>query len=652
MIKNMKLSSQLGSGFGLMIILLIIISVIAFSGLKSTYQGFTEYRELARDTNLAGRVQANMLSMRLAVLSFINTRSDAALATFESRKEKMEAFLEQARSEIQQPQRAALVREASQEVKIYESAFAEVVTLFRERNSVVSSDLDPAGLVMRKSLTDIMRSAYDDNDASAAYLAGVAQESLLLGRLYAAKFLVTNEVDDGNRVRKELLEKLPPVMAQLDRELQNPERRRLLANLQTEHKRYIQAFEKVQGIILKRNDLIDNTLNRVGPVVADKIEQVKLSVKKDQDTLGPVLQSDTEQALATVSTMAVIAILVGIFVAWYMTRIIRKPIGGEPAQIASITQAIAEGNLANRLECSQNDTGIYRSVCTMSANLKKLIVGIVEANEQLSSSAVQGSDAASKNAEMVRHQQDMTNQVAGSVMEMNASIQEVVSHASESARKSEDGKTETQRGRNSVRLTVEAINELATNLNSSMETIKELEQKSIEIGSVVEVIQSISEQTNLLALNAAIEAARAGEQGRGFAVVADEVRMLAQKTQESTTEIQEMILDLQQRTKVTVNAIEESSEKANGTVLRSQETDEALSGIENIIDQIASMNEHVASAVEQQSHVVGNISSNMERLSETLENTTEIAANAESSTQDVKNMSDKLTHLISGFRVR
>lgn len=113
MIKTMKLRTQLGAGFGLVVALLVIIPVISFTGLQSTYQGFTEYRGLARDTNLAGRVQANMLSMRLAVLSFINTRSDSALETFEARKNKMKQFLEQARVEIQKPERAALIREAS-----------------------------------------------------------------------------------------------------------------------------------------------------------------------------------------------------------------------------------------------------------------------------------------------------------------------------------------------------------------------------------------------------------------------------------------------------------------------------------------------------------------------------------------------------------
>jgi methyl-accepting chemotaxis protein len=651
MLKKLNLNTQLNVGFGVIVLLLVTISLISYSGLNNTYTGFTEYRGLARDTNLAGRVQANMLTMRLSVLSFLNTRSEASIKNFEERRDLMKKFLEEASVEIQEPSRAQLVKEAKSEVSDYETAFADVIRLFRERNTVVSTKLDPSGLAMRQALTEIMLSAHSDNDNTATFLAGVAQEHLLLGRLYATKYLVTNTKSDAERAEAELTSKLLPQIEELEKELQNPTRRKHLQELKDNFKQYIQALSDVQNIISKRNDLINNSLNKIGPVVADKIEQVKLSVKRDQDLLGPEVQADTEQSVAIVSTMAVMATLAAILIAWYMARIIRQPIGGEPRKIADITRAIATGDLSQKLDVNTKDTGIYRSVCEMSTQLNQLIGGIINTNNQLVVTAKDGSDAASHNTQTIQQQQQMTDQMAVAITEMSQSIEEVVSHAAESAKKSAQGKTETIKGRESVKLTVDAINDLAENLSQSMLTIKELEQKSIEIGSVVEVIQNISEQTNLLALNAAIEAARAGEQGRGFAVVADEVRTLAQRTQESTTEIQAMIQDLQQRTVQTVAAIEQSSSKANDTVQRSKETDAALSAIDEVIDEIASMNNHVATAVEQQSHTANEITRNMTSLSDMLDTTTEGAAKAESASQDVKGMADQLTTLVSGFKV-
>jgi methyl-accepting chemotaxis protein len=227
----------------------------------------------------------------------------------------------------------------------------------------------------------------------------------------------------------------------------------------------------------------------------------------------------------------------------------------------------------------------------------------------------------------------------------------VVRHASDSADKSEIGLEEAGKGKIAVQATVASVNDLAENLASSMIVISDLERQSNEIGSVIEVIQSISEQTNLLALNAAIEAARAGDQGRGFAVVADEVRTLAQRTQDSTAEIHKIINNLQDGTAKTVAAMEQSTLKANDTVEQSKATDTALSAIDNIINEISSMNMQVAAAVEEQSSVASEITNNMSAIKDKLDETTEATQQARAASIEVNDMASQLNAMASRFSV-
>ncbi len=651
MIKKLKLSTQLNASFFSVLTLSVIIAVLAYSGLNEGYKNFKDYRDLARGTNLAGRIQANMLMVRLNALKYLKTSTPEVLAEYNERLKKMEYFLMQAKKEMKDPARAAAIAGASDLVLNYKQGVEKVVSLISYRNDVVNKELNPSGRKMREIMTEILDETEARGNKNSHYAIAKTEEALLLGRLYVVKFLVTNSVDDYKRSKIELGQHLQKQKQVLLSKLSSDKEKDMIDQFDQEYDIYISALDKVHDTILKRNDIINDTLNTVGPIVAGEIEDVKLSIKGEQDKLGPEAQSDAEQSVLFVTWASVISIILGATMSFFITGIIRKPIGGEPQEIANITRSISGGNLTYDFGDTQHLTGIYLAIAEMTTKLQDLIGGIVHTGDEIASSAKKASVVSDQTRGAAKAQKDLTSQVATAINEMSDSIQKVVKHASDSSIAALDAKEKADHGKSIVDGTISSIEKLANRVEDSVDVIKSLEKSSLEIGTVVQVIQSISEQTNLLALNAAIEAARAGEQGRGFAVVADEVRGLAQRTREATSEIQEMIQTLQAGTNEAVKVMDESKEEAQETVEKSKATGEALESILATILHINDMNKQVSSAVQEQSEVASDINSNITSISDSSEITANGASETAESSQHMFGLAQKLQTLVGGFKV-
>lgn len=651
MFKNMKLGTQLATAFSSILAILIVVSLVSFNGLNQGFTNFKDYRGLARDTNLAGRLQANMLMVRLNVLKYISSGSEKTLQDLSQRKKKMEEFLALSVQQIKNPKRAKNIAQSTQLFEQYKQGFDQVVSLIAQRHKVVNTLLNPAGLAMRQKTTELIEYARDNGETDTLYLAAKAQEALLLGRLFVIKYLVSNELADYERAITELETNLLPILNELESSRSSSVKIQLLKAIHGSHDSYVKAFRQVESIITERNDLINNTLNRIGPVLASKIEDVKLSVKAEQDELGPLAQSNSESALTLVTLFAITGLIVGVLLAMYITRVIRRPIGGEPVDIAKMAETIADGDLTAKFDNLENATGIYSSVANMSIKLRGLIGGIVDTGLGIVENAEQSSIISTQTSQAVQEQKDRTAQVAVSIREMSVSLQEVVEHATNSEAATEEAKKQAQYGKKIVDDTISSIENLSKQVENSVDVIQSLERKSNDIGSVVEVIQGISEQTNLLALNAAIEAARAGEQGRGFAVVADEVRGLAQRTRESTNEIQEMINVLQTGTAEAVTTMEASRSETQETVRRSMQTGAALDQILTSILAINDMNVQVAQAVREQSVVAEDINQNIVAIEVTSEQTSQGANNSAQASQSLVALATELRQSVEGFKL-
>lgn len=291
-------------------------------------------------------------------------------------------------------------------------------------------------------------------------------------------------------------------------------------------------------------------------------------------------------------------------------RLIIQPVGGTPKDIADIISVIAKGDLRNKLEQTGSETGIYRSLVQLSQQLSGLIKNSHSIAENVSSSSSQLKEGLFDTQQNAQDELQQVEHIATAINELSSTSQEVASRASEA-------KDETVKAQQNIQIgqqTLEENQTLTQDINDSfVETaslVNELRDFALEIGSVTDVINGISEQTNLLALNAAIEAARAGEQGRGFAVVADEVRTLASKTQESTINIQDIIEKLQAQSEKATHNMSNNIELVEKSVALAGNIRAAFDDISSSVDSITSVNELVATASQEQFHVTEDISQN------------------------------------------
>lgn len=285
----------------------------------------------------------------------------------------------------------------------------------------------------------------------------------------------------------------------------------------------------------------------------------------------------------------------------------------------------------------------------LQANNRTILRRIQDNAHQVSENAHTVSHAESDTSASVAQQQARIDQTATAMREMSLAISEIARVTAEAAHAADEADRKAHEGREVVLRAVNAVAAMAEEVGHTEQTIELLAKDSQDIGSIINVIRYIAEQTNLLALNAAIEAARAGEQGRGFAVVADEVRSLALKTQEATTQIQTMINRLQERAHEAVRAMHHDEEQAQGVVALARAADQALEGIARAVSTIHEMNTQVAAAVEEQSAVSGDISENIAAVRDLASKTMQMSASVTDASDRLACLADQQRALVDGF---
>jgi methyl-accepting chemotaxis protein len=394
--------------------------------------------------------------------------------------------------------------------------------------------------------------------------------------------------------------------------------------------------------------------SEVGPLLSridSNLQSLVDGLRRSTARTGEALVEQAASTKNIVTTLLVAGLIIGALLAITITAVIVTPL--RDAAIALDDIAEGEGDLTRRLEQHGNDEiahmagGFNRFI----GKIRQIIQQVAEAVSQLNASTEEMGNATSQSTQTIMQQKEETAQIATAVSEMSASARDVARHAELTAEAASQADKDTSQSRQVVTQALEGIQALGSEIQQTADVIQRLGDDMQSIGEIINVIRGVTEQTNLLALNAAIEAARAGEQGRGFAVVADEVRTLADRANQSTNEISEKVGSLLQHAQSAVKRMQNNSDAAQSVVGLANNASESLEAVTQAVSRINDMTYQIASAAEQQSKVAEEVDTNIENISQMATSADEAARLVSNGSASLQQMAENLNGMVARFKV-
>jgi len=625
---NISISLKLALGFGLVLSLSLIIASTGWQALSASLERSQKLTLLSQLAVVGEELRADRIVYR-------TLNDPASLSKIELHMDKIDQFLVDLSPRFTDPVNQQQLQESRRFVTSFKTALSGLEGLIKQRenareqlkrSSVQSSDSlselssnlpnqdDEKALDAVEQLRQALEQAEDRTQSPAwaaasldAYAKGVGDALLALDGAQAA---VGALPVDASALKKVLLDFRTHLTRLKDAQL---------------------SAETTQNQL---EQWLDQLLTE-----SDLLSQDQTAKRDNEASLARTLLLNVTAA----------ALLLGVVAAWLIAVQIVAPL----RQALSVANRIAEGDLSHDIQASRQDElgQLQRSIGQMTLNLRGLISGIGDSAQQIASAAEQLSAVTEQTRDGVDGQKQETEQVATAMNEMLATSQEVARHAEQASLAAAEADRQAGQGDQVVAEAITHIEHLAQEMARSSQAMQGLQQESRKIGSVLEVIKSVSEQTNLLALNAAIEAARAGEAGRGFAVVADEVRSLAQRTQQSAEEIEELISGLHRGTQQVADIMDNSRSLTDNSVQLTRRAGEALAGITRTVSVIQEMNPQIAAAAEEQTAVAEEINRSVLKVKDVSEQTWAASQDTAAASVELARLGADLQVWVGKFKV-
>lgn len=600
---SLSTASKLMLGFALV---LILTALVAVTGLLAL-----------REVSAGAELQQRMSALGEQVLRMRQSEQAFALS---GNSQHAERLAEQAESILQAGQAlqgeldsdtAAILAQVEPALADYRSAFARYVELTDNMqlslqaadwlvvSAANSLDLLQEGLA--EDGADLLKSTQGERGGDSVAQAGKVSKihQLLLQALDQARqrLEASRRSDSSEQVEIAQAGEAQALAAELRDALDDPGYAAVLGEVVVNVDSFNERLKEYATQLQQQKQVY-------GQLVA-QVEQLLQRVELALETQRQAMHAERQASSGLIIAAAALALLFGLSAAIMISLAIVRPL----KRVIGLAESIAAGDLSVRIEQDRRDEigQLLAAMQGMSANLRDMVGRLQGGVAQISSSAQTLSTTAEQTRQGVNGQKLETDQVATAMSQMTATVYEVARNAEAAAASTEQADQRVGAGSQVVRQTLQRIEQLARAMGATTESIQRLSQDTQRIDAVLEVIKSVAEQTNLLALNAAIEAARAGEQGRGFAVVADEVRALAKRTQQSTAEIESLIAALREGSRRAVTDMEQSASLVSLTVGDASQNEGALKAIAEAVSVISEMNQQIAAAAEQQTAVAEEI---------------------------------------------
>jgi len=633
---NISVNLKLGLGFGLV---LLLTSLLALTGWNSM-SGLIDRSNWMSDIT---QLNSDLTNLRITRLQYMLTNGDDAAAG--TVQVKLNAFSEQQQKLLKtfkSPENVKLLQELGQVIGAYQ------VSINKMRSGYKASLAARDGMNLAASraielIEAINRDILALPEGSASRLEQFRTVTQAKEQLFLVRLAVRSYIADISSESEQL------ALRQLDAALAE------IASLNRQMPGEAARIKQFESAVLAYRDAVRQFRDATADIAVARQEMTVqgASIVKISDTLYTIQlerrDSESAQARTLQLTATLLALLVGVLAAVIITRQITRPL----RETLAVVEKIASGDLTHDLRVTRRDElgVLQQGIQRMGSTLRDLISGIRDGVTQIASAAEELSAVTEETSAGVNSQKVETDQVATAMHEMAATVQEVARNAEHASAAATDADTQARAGDQVVAEAISQIERLAEEVHRSTEAMGLLQQESQKIGSVMDVIKSVAEQTNLLALNAAIEAARAGEAGRGFAVVADEVRGLAQRTQKSTEEIEELVAGLQSGTQQVANVMLGSRNLTDSSVELTRKAGASLESITRTVSKIQSMNQQIAAAAEQQSAVAEQISRSIINVRDVSEQTAAASDETAASSVELARLGNQLQTMVSHFRV-